>query len=180
MRPTLPVETPRLVLRPPSPVHARALQEAIDESFAELHPWMPWAVTPQTFEETLDFLVRSERQFEEEQNFIVLGFERETGRFVLGSGLHPRNPDVPSFEIGYWCRTSRVGNGLVAEAVEAVVDLGRRDLGARRLEIRCDAANERSLRVAERAGFTLEATLRQERRGNDGELSDTLIFARVF
>lgn len=86
---------------------------------------------------------------------------------------------MPSYEIGYWCRSSLVGQGLVLEAVQAMVRAGLEDLGANRLEIRCDARNTRSLRVAERAGFTLEATLKHERRANDGSLSDTLVYARL-
>lgn len=179
MRLTLPVETERLVLRAPSPEHAPAVQEAIVESFAELHPWMPWAVEPQSFEETVGFLERAERQYDAGENYSILGFLRGDGRFVLGTGLHPRHLDVPSYEIGYWCRTSMAGQGLVVEAVSAIAELGRTVLGAKRLEIRCDARNLRSRRVAERAGFELEATLRQEQRSNDGELSDTLIFAWV-
>lgn len=37
------------------------------------------------------------------------------------------------------------------------------DLGYRRLEWKCDAANARSMRAAERFGFTLEGTFRQHR-----------------
>jgi len=179
MRLRLPIETERLVLRAPSIEMAHAIQEAIEESFAELHPWMPWAVQLQTHDETLAFLERSQRQFESGENFLILGFLREGGRFALGSGLHPRVPDVPSFEIGYWCRTTLQGQGLVGEAVKAIARAGLIDLGARRLEIRCDARNLRSLRVAERAGFELEATLRNERRANDGTLSDTLVFGKI-
>jgi ribosomal-protein-serine acetyltransferase len=179
MRPPLPFETERLVLRAPSPDHAPAVQEAIEESFEALHPWMPWAVKLQTFEETQDFLARSERQFKADENYVVLGFLRESGRFVLGSGLHPRSRDVPSYEIGYWCRTSLQGNGYVLEAVNALANLGLGLMGARRLEIRCDASNVASARVAARAGFEHEATLRRERVANDGTLSDTLIFAKL-
>ena len=52
-------------------------------------------------------------------------------------------------------------------------------LHAQRLIIRCDARNLRSARVAERAGYRLEATLRREMRAPDGSLRDTLQFVRL-
>ena len=45
--------------------------------------------------------------------------------------------------------------------------------------VRCDARNVRSQRVAERAGYPLEATLRNHAVAADGKLRDTLIFARL-
>ena len=50
-----------------------------------------------------------------------------------------------------------------------------RDLNARRVEIRCDARNQCSRRVAKRTGFRLEAELRCDDRANDGSLRDTTI-----
>ena len=52
-------------------------------------------------------------------------------------------------------------------------------LDAQRVELRMDARNESSWRVAERAGFTLEGTLRRDTRTPTGEPRDTRIYARV-
>jgi RimJ/RimL family protein N-acetyltransferase len=53
-------------------------------------------------------------------------------------------------------------------------------LGANRVEIRCDAKNERSAAVARRGGFPLEGTLRNEDRcPMTNELRDTLVFAKI-
>jgi RimJ/RimL family protein N-acetyltransferase len=173
----LPRETARLVLRPPSAQNAEVIQTAIEESFADLHPWMDWADRLQTLEETRAFLAGAETRFRLREDFGVSAFLRETGEYVLGSGLHPRNWRVPSFEIGYWCRTSMQGQGLVTEAVRALTQMAFEDMGARRVEIRCDARNTRSRHVAERAGFPLEATLRSDARANDGSLRDTVVYA---
>lgn len=173
----LPRETQRLILRPPSPENAAAIQEAIEESFPELHVWMDWAVTLQSLEETKAILTRARARYESMEDFGVHAFLKDTGRFVLGAGLHPLNWGVPKFEIGYWCRTSMQGKGYVTEVVKELTAAAFRDMAAKRVEIRCDSRNQRSRRVAERAGFRLEAELQYDDRANDGSLRDTLIYA---
>jgi len=173
----LPCETARLLLRAPTPADAPGLQAAIEESFADLHPWMPWAAKLQTLEETTAFLQAAETAFHAGEDFAVLAFLRNTGEFVLGTGLHPRNWRVPKFEIGYWCRRSMQRKGHTPEAVRCLTRLAFSELGAERLEILCDSQNDASRKVAEKAGYHLEALLRAEDRGNDGSLRDTVIYA---
>jgi RimJ/RimL family protein N-acetyltransferase len=172
----LPRETQRLVLRPPSPDYAEIIQEAIEETFEDLHRWMPWASQLQSLEETRDFLKVAERKFLKGEDFVVSAFLRQTGEFVLSTGLHPRNWSVPKFEIGYWCRTGMQGRGFTTEAIKALTDIAFQEIAANRVEIRCDARNIPSRRVAELAGYRLEAELRSDDRANDGSLRDTVIY----
>jgi len=48
-----------------------------------------------------------------------------------------------------------------------------------RVEIRCDAMNQRSRALAERAGFSLEGILKNECRNPQGGLRDTCVYACV-
>ena len=180
-RPRLPLPhlTERLILRPPALQDAAAIQQAVEETYEALHRWMPWAAEPQTLEQTREYIEGAAQRFEAGEDFPAAVFLREGGAFVLGSGLHPRNWAVPKFEIGYWCRASLQGQGYTTEAVRALSVLGFEALGAERIEIRCDARNQRSRRVAERAGFRLEAVLRNDDRANDGSLRDTLVYVRL-
>jgi RimJ/RimL family protein N-acetyltransferase len=168
-----------LILRKPSPEFAESVQEAIEETFEDLHPWMPWARRMQTLGETTEFLTESERRFGKGEDFVVSGFLKETGEFVLASGLHPRNWAVPKFEIGYWCRTSMKGRGYVTEAVNALTEIAFLEMEANRVEIRCDSRNLPSRRVAEKAGYRLEAELLSDDRANDGSLRNTLVYAML-
>lgn len=180
-RPRLPLPhlTERLVLRPPTPQDAPAIYQAVEETLEALQRWMPWAAQRPPFEQTLEYLAGAAQRFEAGEDFPASAFLRANGAFVLGSGLHPRNWDVPKFEIGYWCRQSMQGQGYTTEAVRALTALAFGAMGAERVEIRCDARNERSRGVAERAGYRLEAILRNDDRANDGSLRDTLVFARL-
>ena len=175
--PPLPLTTNRLVLRPAAPRDAAVIHKAIEESFAALHQWMAWADTLQSLDETKDFLVGADKRFLEGEDFAVSAFLQGSGEFVLSVGLHPRNWSVPKFEIGYWCRTSMQGRGYTTEAVRALTALAFGTMGANRVEIRCDSRNRRSRRVAELAGYRLEAELRSDDRANDGSLRDTVVYA---
>ena len=67
----------------------------------------------------------------------------------------------------------------LTEAVAAIVNFAFEKLGARRVESLADDANDRSCRLCERLGFTLEGTLRHERVDPNGLLRSTRVYAKV-
>lgn len=176
------IQSLRLLIRAPRWGDGAALNAAVCESMAELQPWMPWAQhapTPQDSEETVR---RAHLKYWAREDFMLQLWLRDldSGRetvLIGGSGLHRPNWDVPSFEIGYWCRTAYAGRGYVSEAVRAISRLAFEHAGAQRVFIRCDARNERSRQVAQACGFQLEAHLRHDSRATDGSLRDTLSFS---
>ena len=172
-------ESERLVIRAPRAGDGPALQEAIEESLTELSEWMPWAQGDQSLDESEAYVRRAQSEFMARTNLPLFLFRRDDGHFVGGSGLHRIVWEVPMFEIGYWVRTSLTGQGYASEAARRIAAFAFEDLGAERVEIWCDASNERSAAVARRAGFELEATMRHNRRNTDGELADSLCFVRL-
>lgn len=105
--------------------------------------------------------------------------DKATDEFVGSSGLHRMDWSARSFEIGYWVRTSRSGEGLVAEAVRGIEQFAIVHLQANRLEIRCDARNVRSASVAKRLGYTQEGILRRIKRDRTDAWVDMIIFSKV-
>jgi ribosomal-protein-serine acetyltransferase len=172
-------ESERLLIRVPRAGDGVALQEAIDESIDELRPWMPWADEHQTVDVSEEYARRAHSEFMARTNLPLFLFRREDGRFVGGSGLHRIEWSIPMFEIGYWVRTSLAGHGYATDAARRIADFVFEVLGAERVEIWCDALNERSAAVARRAGFELEATMRRNRRNTAGDLADSLGFVRL-
>ena len=67
----------------------------------------------------------------------------------------------------------------MTEAVRLITTYAFDELAARRVEIRCDARNIRSARVARRCGFELEGRLRNIACGPDGTVVDELVFSRT-
>lgn len=169
--------TDRLLIRPPRAGDGPIINAAVNESLAELQPWMAWAQEPQTLEASELYARRSAADFLTRENLNLLLFLRDGGQLVGSSGIHRIDWTVPRFEIGYWCRTSLAGRGYIREAVAGLTRLAFATLGAARVEIRMDALNERSWRVAERCGFELEGTLRHDSRSPTGAVRDTRIYA---
>ena len=177
------IETPRLVLRAPRPGDGAALNAAVCASIDALRPWMPWAGAAPTPAQSEAWCRTMAARFALREELTLLIFERladgGAGALAGCSGLHHIDWTVPRFEIGYWRRTDRGGRGYVTEAVLALDRLAFERLGARRVEIRTDSRNERSARVALRAGFRLEGVLRNASLGADGTPRDTSVYARV-
>jgi len=138
---------------------------------------MEWAVEPQKLDETRKFCTESRSAWEADTALNCLMIERDNGE-IIGSSGYPRiDWSVPKFEIGYWCRSDRVGLGFVSEAAWILARHAFESMGANRVELRMDDNNARSWRVAERLGFRHEATLNNECRSPDGSLRDTRIYA---
>jgi RimJ/RimL family protein N-acetyltransferase len=177
------VGTERLILRCPRSGDGPAIHQAEHESLDELRPWMTWAHTPRTPDEAEAYCRRMQAKFILREDLVMFAFERdaadEEGRFVAGMGLHRIDWTVRRFEIGYWRRTGCGGQGFVTEATEALARMAFDRLDARRVELRMDDANEASWKVAERAGFTLEAVLRNDSLTPAGEVRSTRIYARL-
>lgn len=180
-----PLETERLLIRPPQLSDILPCLEAIHETYDQLHRWMDWARNPSGQEGATDEHVRlGIHQWQELQQgrpadpLPLFMFRRSDGRFLGASGYHDCVWNVPRLEIGYWLRKSEQGHGYMTEAVYAISEVALEQWQALRLTIACDASNLPSIRVAERCGYQLEARLRQHRMRVDGVIEDTLVFAR--
>ncbi|WP_322904139.1 GNAT family protein [Paenibacillus campi] len=172
-------ESKRLLIRAPQPGDGAAMNEAIRTSINELQPWMPWAQQLPTVQQSEANLRLAQVQFMERRDLRLLLLDKQTGQFVGSSGLHAIDWQVRKFEIGYWVSTAYAGQGYISEAVRAITEFAIERLQANRIEIRCDARNVSSARVAERCGYTLEGTLRNHKLDTQGSLRHTLIFAKV-
>lgn len=167
----------RILIRPLHPGDGAAIFEAVEESREQTSPWLPWVAKTLAANDSEEAVRRSMARWALREDLMVGIYNRATGRYLGGSGLHRMDWTVPSFEIGYWLRTSAWGQGYVTEAVQVLCRFAFETLGANRVEILCDAKNARSAAVPKRLGFTQEALLRNECRDGAGELRDTLIFA---
>jgi RimJ/RimL family protein N-acetyltransferase len=172
-------ESQQLIIRAPRVDDAKEVNAAVRESLDMLAPWMPWANRAPTMRESKENQKAAREKFLAREDFRLNAFLKGTNTFVLGSGLHRVDFNVPKVEIGYWVRKQFAGQGYVTEAVNAITDFAFREFNANRVEIRMDDDNVLSWRVAERCGFEREALLRNERRKLDGSLGNTRVYSKV-
>ena len=164
MTPPYRIVTERLVVRCWSPPDAPLLKEAVDSSIDYLRPWMPWAADePQPLEQKVELLRQFRGKFDLGHDLTYGIFSRDESTVVGGTGLHTR-VDPVSFEIGYWVRADRAGQGLCTEATAALTRAVFELTDIERIEIRVDPANEASRAIPRKLGYTEEATLRERLR----------------
>jgi RimJ/RimL family protein N-acetyltransferase len=103
-----------------------------------------------------------------------------TGGPVLGSvSLHRINWQMQDAAIGYWTVRAARGRGIAGRAVNAVTVWAFETLDLYRVELCHAVANAASCRVAAKAGFLLEGTLREAYRYGDGKRHDEHLHARL-
>jgi ribosomal-protein-serine acetyltransferase len=135
-------------------MHAAAL-----ESVAEVYPWMAWCHERYSLDEARQWVAVQEDLAKQglAYEFAILN---EGGRFLGGCGINQINKANRFANLGYWVRTSAMGQGVAPAAVRLVTEYAFKQTNLIRLEIVCAARNTRSQRVAEKVGAVREGVLR--------------------
>ena len=176
------IESPRLVLRAPRSGDGAVLHPALVESITELRQFLwflPWVAEEQTPDSAEIRCRTCEANFTARTDLPFLAFDKSSGSLVGSVGLHRTDWQVPKTEVGYWIRSSAIGNGYATEGVQALVGWALGGLGAHRVELVTDEQNLPSRKVAERCGFELEGIHRHVQRAPDGSLRSSCIYARL-
>lgn len=155
------IETPRLILRPPTLADAAAITAAKQAVWPELQLWMSWAHPGQdTLEATQSFILSAS-----DTDRPLIGVCKQTGKFVIATGLHWRHE---RFETGYWVAPDFLGRGYATEATNAVIRYAFAH-GAQAIYIDYFEGNAKSRNVIEKLGFTpLEIKPKAAKRCLDG------------
>ncbi len=173
----LPIMTPRLMIRPVMPGDGQATHDAIEETFDQLHRWMPWAgkqIEPSATEINIR---EAHARFILRKDFRMNGYERQSERLVVCSGLHDPDWKIGRFEIGYWVRKSAQGQGYAAEIANALARYAFSVLNARRVESRHAEGNQASRATIRKLGFDHEGVRRQGMVLPDGTIADEHLYA---
>jgi RimJ/RimL family protein N-acetyltransferase len=100
----------------------------------------------------------------------------ENGRLVGSIGMAV-NEGARTGHIGYWCARHARGRGVTTHALRLLCRHAFEELALERLELITDPENFASQRVAERAGFKREGTLRSHLSHPDGRRRDSVMFS---
>lgn len=174
----MPIQTPRLLLRPPQPGDGMLITAAKKESWAVLTQWMIWAQGEP--DPVSDEIVAREAlaKFILRTDLMMLGIEKDSGMPVVFTGLHRIDWHARIFEIGYWVRKTAQGRGIATEAAHALTRYAFQELAARKVIIAHAAGNDPSAAVIRKLGFEREAIERYGTTLPDGRVVDQYRYAR--
>lgn len=101
---SMPITTPRLLIRPPELGDEVIVNQAILDSFDMLHEFMAWAKEKPTLEETKihvrDSVVNWILKKNNEPYLPLFLFDKSSGAFVGAAGFHHYDWEVPCIETG--------------------------------------------------------------------------------
>ncbi|WP_329081627.1 GNAT family N-acetyltransferase [Streptosporangium sp. NBC_01469] len=156
LKPSYPIRTDRLILRPYTPDDLDALHAI--HRLPQVTRYLYWG--PREREQTREALERkiTETALLEEGQALTLAVELAATGELLGDVLliwHSRANRTG--EIGYVFHPDHNGRGYATEATRAILELGFDGLDLHRVIGRLDARNEASARVLEKLGMRREA-----------------------
>lgn len=149
------IETARLWLRWPRAVDAAAFARlASDQDVARVLTCLPQPFGPQ---EAGDFVLGSRRANAEGRGIVLaLAPRNDPAAFIGMVGVLARGepaPGQPDLVLGYWLGKPYWGQGLMQEAIEAVLDMSFMLPDAQTIEAAVREDNESARKVLARCGF---------------------------
>lgn len=176
MRTTL--SNQQVTIRRYDTVDVPLLCEAARESSAEVSVWLPWCHRDYSMEESLEWILRSGKQWDEKREFHFGIFDSQSGAFVGGVGLNELKPEHRLANLGYWVRTTWAGRGVATAAASLAAEFGFKDMLLDRIEILVALGNKPSQRVAQKLGANKEGVLRN-RLIIHGQAHDAVVFSLI-
>ncbi|HEU5473916.1 MAG TPA: GNAT family protein [Actinophytocola sp.] len=177
LRPTYPIRTARLLLRPFRPDDLDALHAV--QSRDDVTRYLYWS--PRTRTEVADVL-RSRlgmTALEREGDILVLAVELAGAGTVLGDvNLAWRSVEHRQGEFGFVFHPDHHGHGYAGEAAVEMLRLGFEQLGLHRIIGRADGRNTASARLMEKLGMRREAHFVQNEVVK-GEWTDEVVYAML-
>ncbi len=155
------IRTERLILRQPRSSDLDAVVEACqDPQIARFIPFVPEPYRDQDARGWLDATARAWKE-SDERSFAICDLD---DRLIGAVDVRLREGGT----VGYWLAAPARGQGLMTEAVRAVVRWAREEHGIRQLFLWTHPDNVASQRVAERAGFVRLGLFEHEPAFRDG------------
>lgn len=150
----------KILLRPYRKSDVQNLFRAVRESIKEVGPWLPFAHEGYSIEETKVWFKKRNSEWKKGLTYGFGIFDAKDGTFIGGCGIDHITQPGRSANLGYWVRTSRIGQGIAPAATRLLAKWGFDVLKLNRIEVVVAVDNEKSLRAAAKAGATREGVLR--------------------
>ena len=123
---------------------------------------------PYELEDAYDFIRHTHLQRRKKAGFHFGLENRETHQIIGGIDLMSVCPVNRKGELGYWLAKPFWGRGIMVEAINLMLEFSFKEVKLHRVQAHVFPANETSIRVLEKTGFTREGFIREgfTHRGN--------------
>jgi RimJ/RimL family protein N-acetyltransferase len=115
-----------------------------------------WASRDFTLESDCQYVLRTQQDYETGKDLSLVGFDRETGKPVIFTGLHDSDDRPGTFQIGFWKRHGAQGARLATESTNALIRYAFNELGARKIVMCHSEFNHTSPKIFADLGFEFE------------------------
>lgn len=157
--------TPTAELRPLEPWQAEEFAAHLDRAREHIRPWVGPSFVTTDIEGARATLTRY-AEGTARDGMRIFGIW-DGGVLVGGVMFVEFSAAGGTAELGCWLEPSAEGRGLITAACRILLGWAFRERGIHRVEWHCRADNERSGKVAERLGMTLEGVMRETWRLGD-------------
>lgn len=153
----MPIQTPRLILRPLQEGDGQALFEAKVETWDSLSKIFEWTSRFRPDQRRDEVYARQcHAQYILREDFSLVGIEKETQKPVIWTGIHPHDWRLKNFQIGFWVRQSAQEKGYASETANALIRYGFGALGAQSILWCHGLDNQKSAALAKKFGFVTQ------------------------
>ena len=167
--------TDRFILEAVTPFHAEEAYEVIDRCRGYIGEFLEWCTTDYSLEDIEKFYETQHEQFLEEESFDYVIIDKETDAIIGSVGFVMKHNGVAS--VGYWLDQDQQGKGVMAEAVETLIDFAFNESKIEKIILQTEVENIKSQKVAEKAGFAFEGLFYTYRVNMHGNALDMYNFA---
>ena len=167
-----------VTLRPARMSDAEPMYQAIRESIPEISPWLPFAHEGYSIRETKEFLKGLPEGWKRDTDYVFGIIDSRDGSLIGGCGFNGIDKENGRANLGYWIRTSRMGEGVATVATLLLAKWGFGVVKLCRIEILVATGNKRSQRVAEKVGAHREGVLRNRLKVGD-DLHDAIMYSLI-
>ena len=171
------IDSHRLTLKKHRIDAAAMMFDYVERDRERLSRFLPWPPGIKSVEDEKRYIEDTHRWWKEQTLFDYGLFRKADDVYMGNLGVHSIQWRHDCCELGYWILGDFEGAGYMSEAVGAL-ESTLFQLGFHRIEIRCDASNERSAKLPQRRGYNLDGTLRQACKVPSG-YRDTMVFSKL-
>ena len=134
-------------------------------SYQEIAPWLNWLTPEYNLKSAEDFVYLQIDSWNKNIEY-TFTIRNHSGHLLGVIGLHCFDKQNDVAMIGYWMNSKFTGNGYCTQALKLLVENSLAPLDLIRIEVMVALENKASQKVAENAGATFEAVLKNRVRLN--------------